>query len=141
MLERFHVPEDIAIRVPQENMRETLIDLFTKFRMRIEDAQLSADVLMYADIRGVESHGVSNMVRRYVEGFQDGSINPTPNWKIVREAAAVCTIDSDRGLGLSVGPAAMNIAIELAEKYGIGSVSVTNGRHFGAAGYLSLIHI
>ena len=135
MLERFHVPEDIAIRIPQENMREALIDLFKKFRMSTDDAILSADVLMYADIRGVESHGVSNMVRRYVEGFQDGSINPTPNWKIIREAAAVCTIDSDRGLGLSVGPAAMNIAIERAEKYGIGSVSVTNGRHFGAAGY------
>ena len=135
MLERFHVPEDIAIRVPQENMRATLVDLFTKLNMPLSDAELSADVLMYADIRGVESHGVSNMVRSYVAGFQEGTINPNPKTKIIREAAAVCTIDSDQGLGLVVGPAAMTEAIERAEKYGIGSVSVTNARHFGSAGY------
>lgn len=135
MLERFHVPEDIAIRVPQENMRATVEDIFRKMRMPDDDAALAADVLMYADIRGVESHGVSNMMRTYVTNFQQGRTNPTPQWKIVREAAAVCTIDSDRGLGLVVGPAAMKVAIERAEVYGIGSVSVTNGAHFGAAGY------
>ena len=135
MLDRFHVPEEIAIRVPQENMRATLVDIFAKLGMPNEDAVLSADVLMYADIRGVESHGVSNMVRAYITGFQEGTINPNPVTKIVREAAAVCTIDSDEGLGLVVGPAAMNEAINRAENYGIGSVSVTNGRHFGAAGY------
>jgi len=135
MLKRFHVPEEIAVRVPQENMRATLVDIFTKLGMPNDDAALSADVLIYADIRGVESHGVSNMVRAYVTGFQEGTINPNPVTKIVREAAAVCTIDSDEGLGLVVGPAAMKEAIDRAENYGIGSVSVTNGRHFGAAGY------
>ena len=135
MLERFHVPESIAIRVPQEDMRATLEDIFRKLRMPDQDAALAADVLMYADIRGIESHGVSNMMRSYVTNFQEGRMNPTPDWKIVREAAAVCTIDSDRGLGLVVGPAAMKVAIERAERYGIGSVSVTNGQHFGAAGY------
>ena len=135
MLERFHVPESIAIRVPQQDMRATLEDIFRKLRMPDQDAALAADVLMYADIRGIESHGVSNMMRSYVTNFQEGRMNPTPHWKIVREAAAVCTIDSDRGLGLVVGPAAMKVAIERAERYGIGSVSVTNGQHFGAAGY------
>ena len=135
MLKRFHVPEEIAVRIPQENMRATLVDIFTKLGMPNDDAALSADVLIYADIRGVESHGVSNMVRAYVTGFQEGTINPNPVTKIVREAAAVCTIDSDEGFGLVVGPAAMKEAIDRAENYGIGSVSVTNGRHFGAAGY------
>ncbi|MDP6419991.1 MAG: Ldh family oxidoreductase [SAR202 cluster bacterium] len=139
MLEQFHVPEDIAIRVPQENMRSTVEDIFRKMQMPEEDAVQAADVLMYADIRGVESHGVSNMMRAYVAGFQQGRINPNPDWKIVRQAAAVCTIDSDKGHGLVIGPAAMNIAIERAEKYGIGSVSVTNGAHFGAAGYHAIM--
>ena len=115
MLERFHVPEDIAVRVPQESMRAAVEDIFIKMRMPPEDAVLAADVLMYADLRGVESHGVSNMMQNYVAGFQEGRINPTPQWKIVREALAVCTIDSDQGHGLVVGPAAMNIAIERAE--------------------------
>jgi L-2-hydroxycarboxylate dehydrogenase (NAD+) len=135
VLERFHVPDDIAVRVPQENMRATLEGIFKKMRMSDKDAIQASDVLMWADLRGIESHGVSNMMRVYVQAFQDGRINPNPNWKIVREAAAVCTIDSDKGHGLVVGPQAMNVAIERAEKYGIGSVSVTNGAHFGAAGY------
>ena len=108
MLERFHVPEDIAVRVPQESMSAAVEDIFIKMRMPPEDAVLAADVLMYADLRGVESHGVSNMMQNYVAGFQEGRINPTPQWKIVREALAVCTIDSDQGHGLVVGSAALN---------------------------------
>jgi LDH2 family malate/lactate/ureidoglycolate dehydrogenase len=75
------------------------------------------------------------MMRAYVAGFGADRINPTPNPSIVREAAAVATLDSDRGHGLVVGPMAMNMAIERAEKYGIGAISVTNGAHFGAAAY------
>jgi len=135
MLERFHVPEDIAIRVPQDKMRATVEDIFRNFNMSQRDAAKAADVLMYADIRGVESHGVSNMMRGYVTGFQEGRINPNPQWRIVRDSPAVCTIDSDRGHGLVIGPMAMEMAIERAEKFGIGAIAVTNGAHFGAAGY------
>ena len=135
MLERFHVPADIAVRVPEEDMRVTVKDIFRKLGLPEGDAVQATDVLMYADLRGVESHGVSNMMRAYVSSLQNGRTNSTPVWKIIREAAAVCTIDGDRGLGLVIGPAAMNVAIERAERYGIGSVSVTNGGHFGAAGY------
>lgn len=135
MLERFHVPEEIAVHVPQERMRTTVEEIFQALGMPRDEARQAADVLMYADIRGIESHGVSNMMRSYVAGLQGGSINPTPDWKIVREAAAVATIDSDRGLGLVIGPQAMRLAIERARQYGIGAVTATNGRHFGAAAY------
>ena len=135
MLERFHVPEDIAVRVQQGDMRTSVEEIFQKMGMPAGDAEQAADVLLYADIRGIESHGVSNMMRAYVAAFGAGRINPTPNPRIVREAAAVATLDSDKGHGLVIGPKAMNMAIERAEKYGIGAISVTNGAHFGAAAY------
>ncbi|MDA1010101.1 MAG: Ldh family oxidoreductase [Chloroflexi bacterium] len=135
MLERFHVPEDQAVHVPQAEMRRTVEEIFGALGMPEENARVAADVLLYADIRGIESHGVSNMMRNYVAGLKDGSINPAPEPKIVREAAAVATVDADRGLGLVVGPWAMQIAIERAKLYGIGAVSVGNGRHYGAAAY------
>ena len=135
MLEQFHVPAEIEVRVPPDAMRATVEDIFRKLGMPDEHAVQSADVLLYADIRGIESHGVSNMLRVYVDGFRNGRINPNPQWKIVREAAAVCTIDSDGGHGGFIGPEAMRIAIERAEQYGIGSVTVANGGHFGAAAY------
>ena len=90
---------------------------------------------MYADLRGIESHGVSNMMRLYVQWFREGDINPTPQPKILHEAAAVATMDSDRGHGLVIAPQAMNMAIERAEQYGVGAITVTNGQHFGAAAY------
>ena len=52
-----------------------------------------------ADLRGVNSHGVSVLLKHYVTGFQDGCINPRPNWKIIRETPTTANIDSDQGLG------------------------------------------
>ena len=63
MLERFKVPEDIAIRVPHEDMRKSVEEIFMKMQMNQEDSKQAADVLIYADLRGIESHGVSNMMR------------------------------------------------------------------------------
>ncbi|MDA0799917.1 MAG: Ldh family oxidoreductase [Chloroflexi bacterium] len=135
MLDRFHVSDDIAVRVSEAPMRATVEDIFRKMGMNDEDSVQSADVLLYADIRGIDSHGVSNMLRQYVADFGTGSINPRPEWKIVREAPAIVNIDGDRGHGLVLGPVAMRIAIERAKLYGIGAVTVGNSRHSGAAAY------
>lgn len=135
MLERFHVPEDIAIRVSPTDLFATVQDIFLKMGMSPEDAEQATDVLVYADIRGIESHGVSNMLRRYVDAFGEGDINPRPKPVIVREKGAAVTLDSDRGHGLVVGPFAMNMAIERAKVHGLGAVTVINGRHFGACAY------
>ena len=104
MLDRFHVPDDVAVRVPEQGMRAMVEDIFRKMGMPEEDAVQAADVLLYADIRGIDSHGVSNMLRVYVGEFGEGKINPTPRWHIVREAPAIATVDGDRGHGLVVGP-------------------------------------
>lgn len=135
MLEQFHVPEAIAVRVQQQDMRATVEAIFRAFGMPATDAQQAADVLLYADLRGIESHGVSNMMRTYVVGFQEGRINPTPHPQVLYEAPAVATLDADRGHGLVIGPQAMHMAIERANTYGIGAITVTNGAHFGAAAY------
>ncbi len=84
MLERFHVPSDIEVRVAIEDMHATVTDIFLKMGMPADDADTAAEVLVYADIRGIETHGVSNMLRRYVESLGEGKINPTPNPKINR---------------------------------------------------------
>ncbi len=135
VLERFHVKADEAVRVRHEDMRSTLEAMFSVMGMSSEDAKQAADGLIYADLRGIESHGVSNLMRVYVNAFNEGFINPRPEVRVVREAAAVATIDSDRGHGLVVGPMAMRMAIDKARNAGIGAVAVGNGRHFGAAAY------
>ena len=120
MLERFHVPEELAVRVMPDNMKATVKQIFLKMGMSNNDSELAADVLLYADIRGIETHGVSNMLRGYVKSFGEGGINPNPKIKTIREMGAVATIDSDGGHGLVVGPYAMNMAIKKAKKTGVG---------------------
>lgn len=135
LLERFHVPSDVAVHVDVDDMRATVTEIFLKMGMSADDADKASEVLVYADIRGIESHGVSNMLRNYVKSFGEGGINPTPNVKIVREMPAAATVDSDGGHGLVVGRIAMEMAIERAKTYGIGTITANNGRHFGAAAF------
>ena len=135
MLDRFHVPPDIEVRVPQDDMRATVEDIFLKMGVPSEDATQAEDVLVYADVRGIESHGVSNMLRMYVAEFGKGTINPRPNWRIERETDSAATIDCDRGHGVILGPKGMEIAINKARNTGVGVVTMVNGRHFGAAAY------
>ena len=103
--------------------------------MSERDAARAADVLVYADLRGIDSHGVSNMFPFYVHWLSSGFLNPRPQPWVVREAPATATIDDDRGLGLATSHDAMASAIERARTCGVGSVAVTNSGHFGAAAY------
>lgn len=135
MLDCFKVPPEHEVRVPEQVMRATVEDMFEVLGMSEADAKQSADVLLYADIRGIDSHGVSNMMRAYVAGLKAEHINPRPEWKLARDFKAAVTIDCDKGLGLAVGPAAMQIAIERAREFGVCTVTATNGRHYGAAAY------
>ena len=134
-LKQFQVPDEIAVRVRQEDMRAAVMGLFRYAGLSEDDTVQAADVLLYADLHGIESHGVSNMMPVYMRMFEDGSINPKPHLKVVAEAAAVATLDADQGLGLVLGPQAMQMAIEKAGKYGIGAVTVINTGHLGAVGY------
>ena len=135
MLDQFHLAEDVAVYVDPDAMRSTVEDIFTALGMPEEHARQSADVLLYADVRGIDTHGVSNMLRLYVQWMRDGKINLQPKWRITHEAPAACTIDSDRAHGGVIGPEAMKEAISRGKKYGVGAVTVSNGGHFGAAAY------
>ncbi len=139
MLPRFRVNLDDAITVPGEDLKSVVASIFEKVGVPPEDAQLGADVLVLADLRGVDSHGVSNMLRSYLGGYQRGEINPRPNISIVRETASTASLDSDRGLGTIVTPKAMDIAIEKARQSGVGMVTVGNSRHLGMASYHAML--
>ncbi|MFT6960801.1 MAG: LDH2 family malate/lactate/ureidoglycolate dehydrogenase [Flammeovirgaceae bacterium] len=102
------------------------------------DAQLASEVLISADLRGVDSHGVARLIG-YVRLWENKRVNPTPNIKIVHETPSTATLDGDGGLGLVVAPKAMEIAMEKAEKVGTGWVSVKNSNHYGIAGYHAMM--
>ena len=139
MLEQFKVDHDTAEFVGGEALKSTVAGIFRRLGVPDGDAELGADVLALADLRGVDSHGVSNMLRSYVSGYQEGSINPRPEWRVVRETPSTATVDSDRGLGTIVTPKAMGIAIEKARNVGVGMVTIGNARHLGMASYHAML--
>ncbi|GAA4433459.1 Ldh family oxidoreductase [Pontibacter saemangeumensis] len=109
-------------------------EVFLQMGCPPNDAKLAAEVLLEADLRGVDSHGVARL-SGYVRLWEAGRINPKPNMRIVHETPSTATVDGDAGLGLVIAPKAMDIAIEKAAKVGTGWVSVKNSNHFGIAGY------
>ncbi|MFW6175069.1 MAG: Ldh family oxidoreductase [Chloroflexota bacterium] len=139
MLERFKVPEADRVYVQEDRMRSATESVFRKMGLAAKDAALSADVLMTSDLRGCETHGVSNMLRRYVGWYNTGELNPRPNVAVVRESDVTATLDADNGLGLHTAPPAMEIAMEKAERHGMGAVTVKNARHLGMLAYHSMM--
>ena len=69
---RFDVPEDLAVRVPAEAMAATAAGLFESVGMEPAAARRAADPLIYADLRGIDSHGVSNMFPFYLQWLGSG---------------------------------------------------------------------
>ena len=135
MLERFKVPVEDRVYVPVEQMRAATEAIFRAFTLCEEDAVLATDVLMSNDLSGIESHGVSNMLRSYLDRYRSGEWNPRPEFTVTRETPTTAVIDGGRGLGLHVAPRAMDVAIGKAREMGMGAVCVFNVGHMGGAGY------
>lgn len=108
-------------------------NIFLKIGCSDANAETAAKVLLSADLRGVDSHGIARL-SGYTRLWEVNRINANPNISIVHETPSTATVDGDKGLGLVVAPAAMQIAISKAKNVGTGWVSVKNSNHFGIAG-------
>ncbi len=104
------------------------------------DARITAEVLVNADLRGVDSHGVARL-KRYVDGLRDGVMRAHPKTRVVAETPATINYDADAGLGQPVSHAAMVKAIEKARNVGVGFATVHNSNHFGIAGYYAMMAV
>src|SRR6266513_4883011 len=138
ILERFKVPEKDQVLVSEAALRTTVTQIFQKLGVSPEDSAEAADVLTMTDLRGVETHGVSNMLRAYVRDYRAGKLDPRPGWRLVRESLGTAVIDAERRLGIIVGPKAMRLAIDKARAVGVGIVTVYNSGHFGAIGHFAM---
>ena len=113
-------------------------DIFLKMGSSEIDAELASKVLLSADLRGVDSHGVARL-SGYVRLWETKRVNTKPKIKAVHETLTTATVDGDSGLGLVVGPKAMKMAIKKAKIYGTGWTCVKNSNHYGIAGYHAMI--
>jgi LDH2 family malate/lactate/ureidoglycolate dehydrogenase len=89
------------------------------------DADVSADSLIWANLRGIDSHGVQRLAM-YAGIYHSGHLNPRPEMKILKETPAVTFLNADSAMGAVSASFAMDKAIEKAKNVGIGWTLVTN---------------
>ena len=119
-------------------LRSFTEQIFLSIGFSEANAVLAANVLISADLRGVDSHGIARLAG-YVRLYDNDRLNPKPNIRIVHQTPSTAVVDGDRGVGLVVGPKTMEIVIEKARNVGSGWVSVKNSNHFGIAGYHAML--
>jgi L-2-hydroxycarboxylate dehydrogenase (NAD+) len=121
-----------------EPLTEFCQKVFGKMGVPPGEAAIVSEVLVLADLRGIDSHGVARL-RRYYTGLKNGVMVPRPEIKVVHETPISALIDGGAALGQVAGSRGMKMAIEKALKSGVGLVSVRNSNHYGIAGYYSLM--
>ena len=132
------MPEEARVVVGVESLSEFCTSVFVKLGVPPEDAAITTEILVAADLRGIDSHGVARL-RRYVNGLRDGVMMPCPDIKVVHETAATALIDGGAGLGQPVSERAMRLALDKADKVGAGFVTVRNSNHYGIAAYYAMM--
>jgi LDH2 family malate/lactate/ureidoglycolate dehydrogenase len=130
----------VTVFISAENLRRFATGVFICAGMARPDAEISADVLVAADLRGIESHGVSRL-RMYYDGLISGRHNPRTTFEVVSDQDAAVVVDAHGSMGHPVGVRAMQLAIDKARRYGTGAVAVRNSSHFGIAGYYTLLAV
>jgi L-2-hydroxycarboxylate dehydrogenase (NAD+) len=121
-------------RIEYEKMKRITEDVFLKFGYCREDSRIITDVILEADLRGIESHGVQrlNLYYRYIK---KGQIKVNEQTEIVQETPVSAVIDAHEVAGQLSGYQAMRLAIQKAKNVGFGMVVLKNGNHYGIAGY------
>lgn len=126
------------IYIPAEHVKQFMKDVFTRLGVPPEDAAICADVLIAADLRGIDSHGVGRL-KYYYDRIRAGAQTVKTEIEVIKETETTALVDGHHGMGHVIAYRCMQMAIEKARRYGLGAVAVRNSTHFGIAGYYSLM--
>ena len=126
-------------RVSVERLRKFSIAVFQAAGAPQDHAVRATDVLIWASLRGIDTHGIRNLKRYYLDasgvGRRDGRIVFDAELSLDHESLTTAAFDAQGGLALSLSVQAMDCAIQKAKESGVGVVTVRNSTHFGPAGY------
>ncbi|RLC54166.1 MAG: Ldh family oxidoreductase [Chloroflexota bacterium] len=124
--------------IPVNIIQDFMVDVFQALGVPEDDARICTDVLITADLRGIESHGVGRL-KYYYDRIRRGQHRTKTEMEIVKETETTALVDGHHGMGHVVAYRSMRMAMDKARQYGLGAVAVRNGTHFGIAGYYSLM--
>jgi L-2-hydroxycarboxylate dehydrogenase (NAD+) len=123
---------------PLRNFATTVLE---RVGIPSDQAADAADVLVWANLHGVDTHGVRNLKKLYVDFIAEGRIKAASEIRVEFETPISARLDGDDGLGLAAGCWAMRYAIDKARQSGMCLVAMRHSQHFGAAGYYPMLAI
>jgi LDH2 family malate/lactate/ureidoglycolate dehydrogenase len=129
-----------TVFLEEKTLRNFLEDVFIKLKIPEKDAKIIADVLLAADLKGIDTHGIQRL-KTYYERIRSGIYNPKTEISIINDTPTTALLDGNGGIGHVIAYKAMKLAIQKAKEYGVGAVAVRNSTHFGIAGYYSQMAI
>ena len=135
------IHDNATVWIKFAEMEHFMIDVFKAVGVPANEAKICADVLITADKRGIDSHGIGRLKTIYYDRIKDGVQFAKTKFEIVREAPATAVVDAHHGMGMVIAQRSMKMAIAKAAKYGIGMVAVRNSTHYGACCYYALMAI
>lgn len=110
--------------------------LFEKVDIPTDEAYRNADNLVDADLKGVESHGVSRMAV-YLKRLKLGLVRPEVKLVTIMESPGTALLDACNSMGASGSYKVMEKAIEKAKYTGVSFITVRNSNHYSAAAYFA----
>ena len=122
------------MKVAPAALKALVRGIFEKHGMSEAHATLTADVLVWADLRGMGSHGVMR-VPQYVKFIRQGDLNPRPAMRPAEQGAAFVLLEADRAAGPIAMMEGARLACEKARGAGIGLAVVKSTTHTAALGY------
>ncbi len=123
----------------ESKLKHFVAEVLERLGVARAHADVVADVLVAADLRGIESHGVARLDSYYVSRIRSGHMKPQPQYSIVRETKTSVVYDADNGLGHPVSKMAMENVIAKAQEQGAAFGAVRNSNHYGIAGYYAMM--
>lgn len=121
-------------RIEEKALRAFSEESFQKAGFSEEEARIISDVILLSDLYGIESHGVQRF-KMYHDNLKSGMVKKYNKTEILKETPVSATLDAHFGMGQLAAYRSMKMAIEKANKTGVGIVTVRNSNHYGIAGY------
>jgi LDH2 family malate/lactate/ureidoglycolate dehydrogenase len=138
MVNQVKLNDSNSTRVPADTLRKQLTSIFSAVGTPDDHADIAAKVLVSASVRGVDTHGVANVVG-YSQNAENGTYSIPQQMDIISESETTALMSGGNGIGLVSAYTAMEIAIEKAKKFGLGMVSVKDGHHVGMVAYYAMM--
>jgi LDH2 family malate/lactate/ureidoglycolate dehydrogenase len=132
---------DVERTVPASELRDLAGAALRAVGMPDADADVTADAMVWADLRGLEAHGVTSKLPQCIARIRAGGTAAAPTFEMISETAALLSIDAHDAWGQVAAARGMRAAIDLARNTGIGAVLVRNTSSAAAMGYYPMLAV